>query len=81
MAQSPTFASRLKRKLLNGPIFGGAYKQIYGSQIHRDQKTGKYFVAPIEDEQNVNKRRAAVGLEPLEEYAKQWNIDYKLPMK
>jgi hypothetical protein len=25
MAQSPTFASRLKRKLLSGPILGGAY--------------------------------------------------------
>jgi hypothetical protein len=24
--QSPTFASRLKRKLLSGPILGGAYK-------------------------------------------------------
>ena len=25
MEQSPTFAYRLKRKLLSGPIFGGAY--------------------------------------------------------
>ena len=41
-------------------------KQIYGSQIHFDNTTGKYFVAPIDDEVNVNKRRAAVGLEPLE---------------
>jgi hypothetical protein len=56
-------------------------KQIYGSQIHRDLKTGNYFVAPIEDESNVNKRRASVGLEPLEEYAKHWNIDYKLRSK
>lgn len=60
---------------------GQGKKQIYGSQIHRDQKTGKYFVAPIEDEPNVNKRRASVGLEPLEEYVKHWNIDYKLPTK
>jgi len=54
-------------------------KQIYGSQIHYDNATGKYFVAPIEDEANVNKRRAAVGLEPLEQYVKHWDIDYKLP--
>jgi hypothetical protein len=60
---------------------GQGKKQIYGSQIHRDEQTGKYFVAPIEDEANVNIRRAAVGLEPLEHYAKQWNIDYKLPVK
>jgi hypothetical protein len=56
-------------------------KQIYGSQIHRDQQTGKYFVAPIEDEPNVNTRRAAVGLDPLEDYAKNWDIEYKLPTK
>ena len=56
-------------------------KQIYGSQIHRNEKTGKYFVAPIEDEPNVNKRRASVGLGPLEVYAKHWDIDYRLPLK
>jgi hypothetical protein len=60
---------------------GQGKKQIYGSQIHRDNKTGKYFVAPIEDEANVNVRRAAVGLGPLEEYAKNWDIDYKVPKK
>jgi hypothetical protein len=56
-------------------------KQIFGSQIHRDNATGKSFVAPIEDEPNVNKRRASVGLEPLEEYAKRFGIEYKLPIK
>jgi hypothetical protein len=54
-------------------------KQIYGSQIGWDNKTGKYYISPIEDEANVDKRRAEVSLEPLEEYAKQWNIDYKQP--
>lgn len=60
---------------------GQGKKQIYGSQIHRDQQTGHYFVAPIEDEKNVNKRRAAVGLEPLEDYVKHWNIIYKVPQE
>ncbi len=60
---------------------GQGKKQIYGSQIHQEPGTGKYFVAPIEDEANVNRRRAEVGLEPLEKYAKRWNIDYKLPVK
>ena len=60
---------------------GQGKKQIYGSQISRDQQTGKYFVAPIEDEPNVNKRRAAVGLMPLEDYARHFNIEYKLPDK
>ena len=31
------------------------------------------------DEVNVNKRRASVGLGPLEEYAKYFGVDYVLP--
>ena len=48
--------------------------QTYGSQINGDT------IYEILDEVNVNKRRAEVGLEPLEEYAKQFNIVYK-PLK
>lgn len=54
-------------------------KQIYGSQLARDTQTGKYYFRPIEDEPNVNIRRAAMGLEPLEYYAQQWGIVYKVP--
>ena len=54
-------------------------KQIYGSQIGMDTKTGKAYIFPIEDEANVDKRRASVGLEPLKDYVKHWNIDYKGP--
>jgi len=60
---------------------GQGRKQIYGSQIHQSRETGRFFVAPIEDEVNVNKRRASVGLEPLEEYVKRWEIDYHFPSK
>lgn len=55
---------------------GQGKKQIYGSQIRMDQ-AGKASIYPIEDEINVNKRRAAVGLPPLEEYVKYWGIVYK----
>lgn len=50
-------------------------KQIYGSQIIRDEN-GVYQIAPIEDEANVNERRAAVGLQPLEDYVKRVGITY-----
>ncbi|MCK4307641.1 hypothetical protein KAW50_05380 [candidate division WOR-3 bacterium] len=53
-------------------------KQIYGSQI-KQTEDGKYELGPIEDEPNVNKRRAKVGLGPLEEYVKHWNIKYTVP--
>jgi hypothetical protein len=54
-------------------------KQIYGTQFQLNTKTNTYSFAPIEDELNVDKRRAAVGLEPLEDYARENGITYKLP--
>lgn len=54
-------------------------KQIYGSQVRKNEKTGKNEFFPIQDEANVNKRRASIGLQPLEEYAKFFGIEYVLP--
>lgn len=52
--------------------------QLYGSQV-RSIAGGKYAFYPIADEKNVNQRRAEMGLEPLEQYARYYNIDYHLP--
>jgi len=51
-------------------------KQLYGSQVTVDS-TGRARFHPIADEANVNKRRQEAGLEPIEEYAKQFGISYK----
>jgi hypothetical protein len=51
-------------------------KQLYGTQVSLNA-TGQNSFYPIEDEVNVNKRRAEAGLEPLEEYAKRFGFDYK----
>jgi hypothetical protein len=56
---------------------GQGKKQRYGTQSTVDSVSGKWVIAPIDDEENVNKRRAEVGLGPIEEYAKQFGIDYK----
>ncbi|AUC15866.1 hypothetical protein BTO06_12205 [Tenacibaculum sp. SZ-18] len=53
-------------------------KQIYGSQIGRDQETGEYFVLPLIDPENVDKRRAKVGLGPIEGYISNWNITWDI---
>lgn len=51
-------------------------KQRYGTQMQetRDAETNMNVVAyepvPIEDEEHVNERRAALGMMPLEEYVK-----------
>jgi hypothetical protein len=51
-------------------------RQIYGSQIHSDKETGEPYVAPLIEPDYVNERRAKVGLEPIEEYIKHWNLTW-----
>lgn len=57
---------------------GQGKKQIYGSQIGFFKETGENYVLPLEDPDNVNKRRAEVGLNPLEEYIKYWEMTWNL---
>lgn len=53
---------------------GQGKKQIYGSQIYTNPETGSHYVAPIENPESVNVRRAEVGLNAIEDYVKRWNI-------
>lgn len=54
-------------------------KQIYGSQISWNMKTNEKFVAPLEDPDNVDKRRAEVGLPSLQTYLTEldmkWDVE------
>jgi hypothetical protein len=43
-------------------------RQIYGTQLAFDEATGESYVEPLEDPDNVDKRRAEAGLEPLQDY-------------
>jgi len=52
--------------------------QIYGSQISRDSTTGDYYVSPLIDPENVNIRRAKVGLIDIEDYIQKWGIIWDL---
>jgi len=56
-------------EMLNGRL------QIYGSQVCIDS-IGKYYVYPIIDKNNVNKRRIEVGLDSIDKYLKLYNIQY-----
>ena len=51
--------------------------QIYGSQLIVSSETGNTELYPIEDESNVDKRRAKVGLGPLADYLAGFGIDYQ----
>lgn len=58
---------------------GQGKKQIYGSQYWFDKFTGKDYMFPLEDPENVDKRRAEVGLLPLSDYLRNmeiiWNVE------
>jgi hypothetical protein len=53
-------------------------KQIYGSQIGRDTEKNTHYVLPLEDPDNVDKRRAKVGLAPLSDYVSHWQIKWNV---
>lgn len=55
---------------------GQGKRQIYGSQIGRDAKTQTYHVRPLEDPDNVDKRRAEVGLQPMANYVNIWQLKW-----
>ncbi|MDR0755148.1 MAG: hypothetical protein LBF04_07150 [Prevotellaceae bacterium] len=54
-------------------------RQIYGSRIGIDIKTGKTYIAPLEDPDNVDKRRKEIGLNKYQDYLSifgiTWNVD------
>lgn len=47
-------------------------RQIYGSQVWTDLRTGKKYVDLLDDPDSVDKRRAAVGLPPMADYLSQF---------
>jgi len=53
-------------------------RQIYGSQIGRDAETQSFYVLPLDDPDNVDIRRATVGLEPLAYYINHWQIKWDI---
>lgn len=55
---------------------GQGKKQIYGSQIGRNPETGEFYVLPLQDPDNVDKRRSEVGLGTLQDYISHWNITW-----
>ena len=50
-------------------------EQIYGTQLIR-VNGGELKLAPLLNPQEVNKRRKKVGLIPIEDYLKQWNLKF-----
>lgn len=51
-------------------------KQIYGSQIGRNSETGNSYLLPLDDPDNVDKRRASVGLGKLQDYLSNFGLKW-----
>lgn len=51
-------------------------KQLYGSQVVVDAKTGNKYLFPLEDPDNVDERRKKVQLNPIAEYLKGFQINW-----
>ncbi|MGH9936407.1 MAG: DUF6624 domain-containing protein [Blastocatellia bacterium] len=63
-------------------LVGDGKKQIYGTQARLNRTTQRMELYPIQDEENVDARRAAVGLASLAQYLKDaFGIDYVPPKK
>jgi transposase len=54
---------------------------LYGSQLFEVQGGDGMRLEPIEDEANVDERRAKMGLGPLAEYLKRFGIEYRKPTR
>jgi hypothetical protein len=68
-ASKKNYAYLVDRILLNKH-----QKQLYGTQLQRDSKTGKFSPFPLKYPKLVNKLRKQIGLGPLEEYIKTFGI-------
>jgi hypothetical protein len=58
-------------------LMGQGKPQVYGSQLTANANTKKYEFYTIEDEAHVDERRAAMGLEPMADYAKRFGLNYQ----
>jgi hypothetical protein len=51
-------------------------RQIYGSQIGQDAESKSFYVLPLDDPDNVDRRRESVGLSRLQDYVSMWGMTW-----
>ena len=59
-------------------ILGQGKKQVYGTQLRVSRESKNPYVLPIEDVKNVDKRRAEMGLNTMQENLKRWNLTWSV---
>lgn len=56
-------------------LFEDGDPQIYGTQVYKGE------LYDLSDPEYVDQRRAEVGLQPIKEYLRQFNIPFDIPQK
>lgn len=54
--------------------------QVYGTEIKMDLLGGGVAVAPVADPENLDERRASIGLPPMEEYLRRAEAELGVPV-
>ena len=57
-------------------VLGQGKRQVYGTQLAMSKESEKPYVLPLEDVKNVDKRRAKMGLNTMQENLNRWNITW-----
>lgn len=73
----PDHAAMMEDRIL----MGEGKKQIYGTGLHTNDVSKALELWPIENEEEVDARRAAVGLPPMAEFLKAVGLKYTPPKK
>lgn len=53
-------------------------KQLYGSQLAYDEEMKTYYLSPVEDPDNLDKRREKMDLGSIGDYLSNWGIKWNL---
>ena len=53
-------------------------RQIYGTQLAMSKESKVPYVLPLEDPENVDKRRAEMGLNSMQENLNRWNLTWDI---
>jgi hypothetical protein len=51
-------------------------RQVYGTQLASNKESKGLYVLPLEDARNVDKRRAEMGLNSMQENLNRWNLTW-----
>jgi hypothetical protein len=59
-------------------LLGQGKRQIYGTQLAMSKESKKPYVLPLGDAKNVDKRRAMMGLNSMQENLNRWNLTWDI---